>query len=138
MKVAIIGAGAAGLSCAWLLDRFHDVSVFEKQPIPGGNVRTLGKNVSAPNLPPDVYVDNGVIEFQKNCFHNVQKLMAVLDVELAPVKGGIYWVVHGNRESCSGSCHASSKQVWFTKRNIGVGQTCTSRLAIHHPVKSIK
>ncbi|MDQ5939261.1 MAG: uncharacterized protein QG557_208, partial [Pseudomonadota bacterium] len=45
MKIAIIGAGAAGMSTAYLLNKQHDITIFEKQSIIGGNIRTLNKNV---------------------------------------------------------------------------------------------
>lgn len=30
MKIAIVGGGAAGMTSAYLLDKVHDVTVFEK------------------------------------------------------------------------------------------------------------
>jgi glutamate synthase (NADPH/NADH) small chain len=37
MRVAVVGSGPAGLSCAGELAKLgHDVTVFEKQPLPGG------------------------------------------------------------------------------------------------------
>lgn len=39
--IAIIGAGAAGLTAAWLLDRAYRVTVFEKNDYLGGHVRTI-------------------------------------------------------------------------------------------------
>lgn len=80
MKIAIIGGGAAGLTTAYFLDKQHSVTVFEKQPILGGNVRTLGKNVPIDTLPSDVNIDNGVIEFQRENFVNFHKLLEELDV----------------------------------------------------------
>lgn len=39
-KVAVVGSGPAGLTCAWHLARFgHDVTVFEKADKPGGILR---------------------------------------------------------------------------------------------------
>lgn len=39
-KVAIIGAGPAGISCAYFLARFgHQVVIYENQPYPGGMLR---------------------------------------------------------------------------------------------------
>ncbi|PNR94893.1 MULTISPECIES: glutamate synthase subunit beta [Petrotoga] len=36
-KVAVVGSGPAGLSCAWELNRYgHEVTVFEKNDYPGG------------------------------------------------------------------------------------------------------
>jgi predicted NAD/FAD-binding protein len=41
MRVAIIGAGAAGLTTAWLLDPCHEVVLFEKSARLGGHVDTV-------------------------------------------------------------------------------------------------
>jgi uncharacterized protein len=46
MKIAIIGGGASGMVSAYLLDKQgHHVTVFERQPMLGGHIRTLNKNV---------------------------------------------------------------------------------------------
>ncbi|MGA5810961.1 FAD-dependent oxidoreductase [Streptomyces cellulosae] len=42
MRIAIIGAGIAGLTAAWLLDEDHDLTVYEATDRPGGNIRTIG------------------------------------------------------------------------------------------------
>lgn len=80
MKIAIIGGGAAGMATAYLLDKQHEVSVFEQQPILGGNIRTLNKNVTGVALDPNVILDSGVIEFQRDNFPNFHRLMQALDV----------------------------------------------------------
>ncbi|NOQ13281.1 MAG: FAD-dependent oxidoreductase, partial [Methyloprofundus sp.] len=75
MRVAIIGGGAAGMTAAYLLDKAHDVSVFEKESILGGNIRTLNKNIPCDSLNQRITLDNGVIEFQRDYFPNFHKLM---------------------------------------------------------------
>lgn len=70
------------MTCAYLLDKFHDVTVFEKQPVLGGNIRTLNKNVSCDVLDAGVFLDNGVIEFQRDHFPDFHKLMHHLRVPL--------------------------------------------------------
>ncbi|MFE3203122.1 FAD-dependent oxidoreductase [Embleya sp. NPDC059237] len=40
MRIAIIGAGIAGLTAAWLLDEEHQVTVYEAADRIGGNIRT--------------------------------------------------------------------------------------------------
>ena len=40
-KVAVIGAGVSGLTCAWLLNKDYDVQVFELDKRPGGHTRTI-------------------------------------------------------------------------------------------------
>lgn len=37
----MVGGGAAGLTAAWLLQRRHDVTIFERAPEAGGHVRTI-------------------------------------------------------------------------------------------------
>jgi uncharacterized protein len=84
-KVAIIGGGAAGLVSAWLLDGFCDVTLFEKAPILGGHVRTLGGNL--PAVPGAPALDAGVLLFEKRNFPTVHALFDLLGVRLRPVTG---------------------------------------------------
>jgi len=51
-KVAVVGAGPAGLTCAFhLAKRGYQVKIFEKEPLPGGMLRTA---IPAYRLPKDV------------------------------------------------------------------------------------
>lgn len=87
MKVAIIGGGASGMVTAWLLNKTHDVTVFERQPILGGHIRTVGRNVPRGSLPDGVYLDAGVVEFTREEFPTFHRLMDELSVELRHVPG---------------------------------------------------
>ncbi|MCP6423439.1 FAD-dependent oxidoreductase, partial [Klebsiella pneumoniae] len=40
MRIAIVGTGVAGLTCAHLLHPHHEVTVFEAAPRPGGHGHT--------------------------------------------------------------------------------------------------
>lgn len=82
MKIAIIGGGAAGMTTAYLLNKHHEITIFEKQPILGGNIRTLNKNVTGVDLDCNLALDNGVIEFQRDNFPNFHKLMRDLNVDV--------------------------------------------------------
>ena len=82
MKIAVIGGGASGIISAYLLQDAHDVQVFEKQDTVGGHVRTLGRNVSAPGLPGDIHVENGVLGFHRATYPNLHKLFAHLGTPL--------------------------------------------------------
>ena len=83
MHIAIIGGGAAGMATAYLLNNHHHVTVIEKQPILGGNIRTLNKNVTDADFASPIFIDNGVIEFQQDHFVQFHKLMDKLGVEMA-------------------------------------------------------
>ncbi|MFH7024184.1 MAG: FAD-dependent oxidoreductase [Heteroscytonema crispum UTEX LB 1556] len=88
MKIAIIGGGASGMVTAYLLGKNgHHVTVFEKQPILGGHIRTLNKNVKPNHSDCDRLLENGVLEFPVK-FHNFVNLMKELEVELEPVNIG--------------------------------------------------
>lgn len=88
MKIAIIGGGASGMVTAYLLNKNgHEVTVLEKQPILGGHIRTLNKNVQPNQLNCDQTLECGVLEFPL-VFHNFIKLMQELEVELEAVDIG--------------------------------------------------
>lgn len=92
MDIAIIGGGAAGMVAARLLDDAHAVTVFEREPVLGGHVRTLGGNVRSPRLPAGVRLDAGVIEFDRRHFPRFHALMAELGVQMAdvPATSGLF------------------------------------------------
>lgn len=108
MKIAIIGGGAAGITAAHLLNKTHHVTVYEKQPILGGNIRTINKNVAPSaleptvNLDPSITIDNGVIEFQTDHFVYFHKLMQTLNVPTAPVNGGSSALYLANKKYIAG------------------------------------
>lgn len=88
MRIAIIGGGASGMATAYLLNKAgHHVTVFERQPMLGGHIRTLNKNVQPNQSDCDEILENGVLEFP-TVFHNFMALMQELGVELEPVNIG--------------------------------------------------
>ncbi|MCP3848780.1 MAG: FAD-dependent oxidoreductase [Gammaproteobacteria bacterium] len=88
MKIAIIGGGASGMSAAYYLNKNgHKVTVFEKQSILGGHIRTLNKNVKVNNIESDIILEAGVIEFSSE-FHNFLSLMKELNVKCEPINVG--------------------------------------------------
>jgi len=103
MRVAVIGAGAAGLVAAWRLQREHEVVVFEKAPVVGGHVRTLGGNVAWQQ---PIRLDAGVIEFDLTLFPTVAQVFSELGVAITPVPGtttlfperGARWFSPGSAE----------------------------------------
>jgi predicted NAD/FAD-binding protein len=82
MKIAIIGGGSSGMVTAYLLDKQgHHVTVFERQPILGGHIRTLNQNVKPNCSDCDRILESGVLEFPVT-FHNFLNLMKELQVPL--------------------------------------------------------
>jgi len=88
MKIAVIGGGASGMVSAYLLDKQgHQVSVFERQPMLGGHIRTLNKNVKPNRSDCTEILECGVLEFP-TAFTDFVALMKELDAELEPVNIG--------------------------------------------------
>ena len=75
LNIAIIGGGAAGLITGYLLSENHEVTIFERQPELGGNVRTLNRNVKGTPLPKGTWIENGVLGFSQVYYPNFHKLL---------------------------------------------------------------
>ncbi|MFW2388918.1 MAG: FAD-dependent oxidoreductase [Polyangiales bacterium] len=111
MRIAIIGGGSAGLVTAHLLDRVHEVTVFEKAPILGGHVRTLNGNVRS-DLDPDIVLDAGVIEFERHNFPTLMRLFDSLGCEKRLVLGTTtFWTHDGKHHLSAGSIRRADEPV---------------------------
>lgn len=80
MRVAVVGSGIAGLSCAWMLDRNHKVTVFEALPRLGGHSNTL--DVSVPSGTQSV--DTGFIVYNERNYPNLIAFFDELGVATEP------------------------------------------------------
>ncbi|MGC1308408.1 MAG: FAD-dependent oxidoreductase [Phormidesmis sp.] len=88
MRIAVVGGGAAGMAAAyWLDQQGHHVSVLERQPVLGGHIRTLNKNVLPSHSNNNAILECGPLEFPDS-FHNFVALMRELGVKLVPVNVG--------------------------------------------------
>lgn len=76
MKIAVIGAGVAGLGAAWLLSRKHDVVVYEREDRFGGHSCTVDAPVPGGTRPVDV----GFIVFNERNYPNLVALFDHLGV----------------------------------------------------------
>jgi predicted NAD/FAD-binding protein len=80
MRIAIIGAGIAGLGAAHLLRGEHDVTVFEADERPGGHSDT----VEVPDGPSAVAIDMGFIVCNDRTYPRFLALLDELGVPTAP------------------------------------------------------
>ena len=78
-RIAVVGCGVAGLTAAWLLQRKHEVHLFEKNHYAGGHTRTLkvptGPDTGTP-------VDTGFIVMNHRNYPNFTEVLKQLDVAL--------------------------------------------------------
>ena len=81
-KIAIIGSGISGLTCAYLLHRNHKVTIFEANDYIGGHTNTVEVNHAGQTH----QVDTGFIVSNERNYDNFFKLMSRLDVSLQPTE----------------------------------------------------
>jgi predicted NAD/FAD-binding protein len=79
-RIAVVGSGIAGLSCAWLLSKTHDVTLFEADDRIGGHSNT----VMAPTPSAPVAVDTGFIVYNPPNYPNLVALFDHLSVPTKP------------------------------------------------------
>lgn len=75
-RIAVVGAGIAGLSAAWLLSRRHHVTLYEKNGRLGGHANTV--DVDCPEGP--VAVDTGFIVYNPQNYPNFTAMLDHLGV----------------------------------------------------------
>jgi predicted NAD/FAD-binding protein len=78
LKVAVIGSGISGLSCAWLLQERHDVTIYEADGRIGGHSNTVEAASSSAGPVP---VDTGFIVYNEANYPNLTALFRHLGVE---------------------------------------------------------
>jgi predicted NAD/FAD-binding protein len=82
-SVAVVGAGVAGLTAAYLLSRTHDVTLFEAQNRFGGHAHTHDVPDSGGALHP---VDSGFIVHNDVTYPWLRKLFGELGVQVRPTE----------------------------------------------------
>lgn len=76
MKIAVIGAGIAGLGASWALSRSHDVTLFERQARAGGHANTQEVALDGRQMP----VDTGFIVYNEINYPHLTRLFGHLQV----------------------------------------------------------
>ncbi|MFY1052001.1 NAD(P)/FAD-dependent oxidoreductase [Ectopseudomonas khazarica] len=82
MKIAIVGSGIAGLTCAYLLNRKHDIQVFEASDWIGGHTHTVDVQVEGRHYA----IDTGFIVFNDWTYPNFIRLLGQVGVAFKPTE----------------------------------------------------
>jgi uncharacterized protein len=99
LRLAVVGSGVAGLSCAWLLSQAHDVTVFERDARIGGHANT----VDVTEGDRQVAIDTGFIVYNTACYPNLIALFEHLGVPTAATRMGFAVSMGGGRYEYSGT-----------------------------------
>ncbi len=108
MKIAIVGSGISGLVAAWLLQRRHEVTVFEARDRIGGHTNTVDVQVNGQSFA----IDTGFIVHNDRTYPNLQRIFAELGVRTKPT--GMSFSV---REAQTG-LEYSSQAILARRRNV--------------------
>ncbi|QIR15332.1 NAD(P)/FAD-dependent oxidoreductase [Shewanella aestuarii] len=81
-KIAVIGTGISGLTCAHLLSQEHQVTVFEANDYIGGHTATVDVEVAGKSYA----IDTGFIVFNDRTYPRFEKLMDKLNIESIPTE----------------------------------------------------
>lgn len=80
MKIAIVGSGVSGLTCAHYLARRHEVVLFESDDRAGGHANTVNVREGERPIP----IDTGFIVFNTRTYPGFVRLLGELGVAWAP------------------------------------------------------
>ncbi|OOF34717.1 NAD(P)/FAD-dependent oxidoreductase [Salinivibrio costicola] len=80
MKIAIIGSGIAGLTCAHYLNKQHDIQLFEANDYLGGHTATVDIEVESGQYA----IDTGFIVFNDRTYPNYERLLNDIGVGRQP------------------------------------------------------
>ena len=79
-RIAVVGTGVSGLSCAWGLRDIADLTLFESEKRPGGHTNTVTVEEEGREIP----IDTGFIVFNKVTYPNLCRLFGELGIAIKP------------------------------------------------------
>ena len=98
LKIAVVGSGISGLSCAWLLSQRHYVTLLEADHRIGGHSNTVDCTVDDGV----VAVDTGFIVYNDVTYPNLTAMFDYLEVPTAKSSMGFAVSLHGGDYEYSG------------------------------------
>ena len=110
MKIAIIGTGISGLTCAWYLHREHDISVYEANDYIGGHTATVDVSVASGNYA----IDTGFIVFNDRTYPRFERLLS--EVGIAGEPNEMSFSIHNETNGLEYNGHSLSS-MFAQKRN---------------------
>ena len=111
-RIAVIGSGISGLSCAWLLNKEHKVTLYEEDERLGGHSNTVDIMTTAGTIA----VDTGFIVFNEKCYPNLIALFDTLGVKSLATDMSFGVSLDNGRLEYSGSDSIST--LFAQKRNL--------------------
>ena len=79
-RIAVVGTGISGLSCAWALREGADLTLFESEKRPGGHSNTVMVEENGRSIP----IDTGFIVFNKVTYPHLCRLFEKLGIAAKP------------------------------------------------------
>ncbi len=79
-RIAVVGTGVSGLSCAWGLRDIADLTLLESERRPGGHTNTVAVEENGRQIP----IDTGFIVFNKITYPNLCRLFGELGIAIKP------------------------------------------------------
>ena len=111
MKVAIIGSGISGLTSAYLLNKHHEIKVFEANDYIGGHTHTHTIKMDGV----DYEVDSGFIVYNENTYPNFIRLLKELKVQTQISSMGFSVTSKNNKIEYAGN---SLNSIFAQRKNI--------------------
>lgn len=115
LRVAVVGTGVSGLAAAWLLNKDHDITVFEKDSRIGGHCNTVDTPVEGPRGTRNIPVDTGFIVYNERTYPNLTALFDHIGVATEHSNMSFSASVNDGRFEYSGS---GLKGLLAQKRNL--------------------
>lgn len=110
-KIAVIGSGISGSGAAWILDKFHNVTLYEQNKVAGGHTATV--DIDYDGTP--ISVDTGFIVYNEENYPHLTALFDHLDIKTH--ESNMSFAVSRNRGEFEWGAHKWS-MLLAQKRNI--------------------